>query len=358
MAVAFGKVHGDAESAPAGDDRDLVQRVVAGHEKAHKRVPRFVIGGQFPLFVGHHHRPALGAHHHLVLGFLELGHGDDAPRLARRQQRRLVHQIGEIGARKPGRAAGDDARLDIGRKRHLAHVHLEDFLAPQDVRVGHHDLPVEPSGPQQRRVEHVRAVGRGDENDAFGGIETVHLDEKLVQRLLAFVVASAEAGAAMAPDGVDLVDEHDARRVLAPLLEHVAHAARAHADEHFHEVGAGDREKGHVGLAGDGAREQGLARARRPHEEDALRDAPAEALELPRVPQEFDDLLEFFLRLVDARDVFEGDPPLFLRQQPGARLAEAHRLAAGPLHLQHEEYPHPDDEDHRQPVEQDGEERR
>ena len=157
-----------------------------------------------------------------------------------------------------------DLEIDVRGQRHLADVHLEDALAADDVRVRHHDLPVEAAGPQQRRIEHVRAVGRGDQDDAFVRLEAVHLDEQLVQRLLALVVAAAEAGAAMTADRVDFVDEDDARRVLLRLLEHVAHAARADADEHLDEVGAGDREERHVRLAGDGAREQRLAGARRP----------------------------------------------------------------------------------------------
>jgi len=40
----------------------------------------------------------------------------------------------------------------------------------------------------------------------------------------------------MTAHGVDLVDEHDAGRVLLALLEEVAHARGAHADEHLHEV--------------------------------------------------------------------------------------------------------------------------
>ena len=42
-------------------------------------------------------------------------------------------------------------------------------------------------------------------------VEAVHLDEQLVERLLALVVAAAEPGAAMTADGVDLVDEDDRR---------------------------------------------------------------------------------------------------------------------------------------------------
>ena len=60
---------------------------------------------------------------------------------------------------------------------------------------------------------------------------------KLVQRLLALVIAAAaEAGATVTAHGVDFVDEDDAGRVLLRLLEHVAHAAGADADEHFDEV--------------------------------------------------------------------------------------------------------------------------
>ena len=117
-------------------------------------------------------------------------------------------------------------------------------------------------GRRMRRVEHVGAVGRRDDDDALVGLEAVHLDEELVQRLLALVVPAAEARAAVATDRVDLVDEDDAGRVLLALLEEVAHAARADADEHLDEVGARDAEERHAGLARDGAREQRLAGAR------------------------------------------------------------------------------------------------
>src|SRR5207237_3328599 len=97
---------------------------------------------------------------------------------------------------------------------------------------------------------------------------------------LALVVSAAEAGAAVAADGVDLIDEDDARRVLLPLLEEVAHARSAYADEHLHEVGAGDGEERRVRLAGDGAREEGLAGARRAHQQDDHGHLAAELREL------------------------------------------------------------------------------
>ena len=163
------------------------------------------------------------------------------------------------------------------------------------------DVAVEPARPQQRRVEHVGTVGRRDDDDVGVGVETVHLDEELVQRLLALVVAAAEPGAALASDRVDLVDEDDAGGVLLGLVEEVAHAAGADADEHLDELGARDGEERHPRLAGHGLAEQRLAGAGRADEQDALRDARAERDELLRVFEELDDLRELLLGLLHAR---------------------------------------------------------
>ena len=128
--VGFGQRHRHAHGAAARDDGDLVQRIVFRHVQRDQRVPGLVIGGQALFVLGHHHAAPLGAHHDLVLRLLELGHGDEALVLARRQERRLVDQVGEVRAGEAGRAARDDARVDIGRQRHLPHMDLEDLLAP------------------------------------------------------------------------------------------------------------------------------------------------------------------------------------------------------------------------------------
>ena len=93
---------------------------------------------------------------------------------------------------KPGRAPGDDAEVDVGGERLALGVHLEHGLAADDVRRPDRDLAVEAAGAQQRRVEDVRTVRGGDQDDAALDVEAVHLDEQLVQRLLALVVTAAE----------------------------------------------------------------------------------------------------------------------------------------------------------------------
>ena len=163
---------------------------------------------------------------------------------------------------------------------------------------------------------------------------------------------AAEAGAALAADRVDLVDEDDARRVALRLIEQVAHAARADADEHLDELGAGDREERHARLAGDRAREQRLAGARRADQQHAARDARAERVELLGVLEELDDFLELLLGLVHAGDVVERDDRLVAEEHARAALAERQRLVVGALGLPHHEEEEAADQDDRQQARQ------
>jgi hypothetical protein len=195
------------------------------------------------------------------------------------------------------------------------------------------DPPIEPSGPQEGLIEDLRAVGRAEDDHVRVGLEPVHLSEDLVERLLALVVPAAEAAdvaRARPPHGVELVDEHDRRRCLLGLLEEVAHAGCADADDRLHELGGGEREERRVRLAGHRARQKGLAGPGRPVEEDAAGDARAERAVALRPLEEVDDLDQFVLGLVDARDIFEGDPVALAELEPARRRApEAPQHAAG-----------------------------
>ena len=205
---------------------------------------------------------------------------------------RFVHQVGEIRAGKARSAAREDREIHIFGDGNLARVHAENFFAALDVGPGNDHAAVKTAGPQQCGIENVGAVRGGDQDDAFVGFEAVHFDEQRVQRLFAFVVAAAEARAAMASDGVNFVDENDAGSVFLALLEQIAHAAGADADEHFDEVRTGDRKERNVRFARNGACQQSFSGSRRADEQHALGNASAELLEFLRVFQEVDDFLQ------------------------------------------------------------------
>src|SRR6185437_15859619 len=251
-----------------------------------------------------------------------------------------------------GGATGDDVEFYVRGERLAACVHTQDALTAGQVRLGDDDLPVESPWPQQRRVENVWPVGRGDHDHAALGVEAVELDEQLVQRLLTLVVAAAEASTSVPPDRVDFVDEYDRRRVGLGLLEQVAHTGSADADEHLDEVRARDRVERHAGLASHRPGEQRLAGAWRSVEQHTLGDLGADRQELGRSLQELLDLFEFLDRLVGAGDVGERRLRGVLSDQLGPRLAEVHHPRAAALHLVHEDEEQQEDHDERQPAEQ------
>ena len=224
-----------------------------------------MVGRDLLLLVAHQPGAALRAGDDAVDRLLEDRQGDLLDAGAGGQQRGLVEDVGEVGTGEAGGTPGDHLQVDTGRDRLALGVYFEDLLAAgHEVGPVDRDLPVEPAGAQQGRVEDVGPVGGGDQDDAALDVEAVHLDEHLVEGLLALVVAAAHAGTAVPADGVDLVDEDDGRRVGLGLLEQVADPGGADTDEHLDEVRAGDRVERHAGLAGDGPGEQRLAGARRP----------------------------------------------------------------------------------------------
>jgi cell division protease FtsH len=94
-------------------------------------------------------------------------------------------------------------------------VDVKDLLAAVDIGPRNDDLTVEAARPQKRWVEHVGPVGRGDDDDALIGFKAVHLDEQLVERLLALVVAIAKDKVLMGTERKSMVMTEDEKRMTA-----------------------------------------------------------------------------------------------------------------------------------------------
>ena len=333
-----------AQRLAARNDRDLVHRVGVLQDMPHQGVTALVVGDGRALDVGHHAALALRTGDHALHGLLDLVHRDLVLMAARGEQRGLVEEIRQVGAGKAHGELGQLLELDVLGKRLVLGVHAQDLLAAAHVGAVHGDLTVKTAGTQQRRVQDVRTVGGGQQNHGLGLVKAVHLDQQLVQGLLALVVTAAQAGAALATDGVDLVDKDDRGRLRLGLFEQVAHAGSAHAHEHLHKVGAGDGEERHARLTGNGLGEQRLTGARRAYQQNTARNLGTQLAVAVGVDQKVANLLELLHGLLDAGDVLE----LYLGARGlvglGVGLAELHRLVVGAHHLPHEVE---DDEDER-----------
>ena len=111
----------------------------------------------------------------------------------RREQRCLVHDQRQIGTGRSRSRGGDLVEVHVGRERHRPRVDLEDLRAPGLVRRLDGDPAIEAARPEQCRVEDLGAVGGPEHDHVRLGVEAVHLGQDLVERLLALVMAAAEA---------------------------------------------------------------------------------------------------------------------------------------------------------------------
>ena len=250
---------------PPRHDADFMHPVGVRQMPRHQRVPRLVVRGHFLFPLVDDPALPLRAGNYALNRFFKILHIDAGLVLPRRQQRRFVDQVRQVGAAESGCFPRHHVNLDFVGQRLARHVYFQDCLPTRHVRQVQRDPAVEPPRPQQRRVQNVRPVRGRDYYDVRVRLKSVHLHQYLVQRLLAFVVPAAQSGAAMPSHCVNLVNEHNARRVALRLLKQVPDPCRAYAHEHLHELAARYVEEGNPGLAGHGPRQQRLSRARRPH---------------------------------------------------------------------------------------------
>src|SRR5690606_6219326 len=126
----------------------------------------------------------------------------------------LIHQVGQVGARKAWGAASKDVDIHVRRQGYFSHVHFEDLRTSTHVGQGNHYLPVEAARAKQGRVEYVWAVSCRNDNDPLVGFEAIHFNQHLVEGLLALIVAATESGTALATHSIDFVNKQNAGRVL------------------------------------------------------------------------------------------------------------------------------------------------
>ena len=214
--------HGESTCHASRNNGNLVHRIGLRQAVGNDCMTSFVISSQLTFFVTDDSALLLRTGDDLGDGLFDLFHPDDHAVSAGCEQRRFIEHVLDVGRRESRRPSGENLRVNAFIQRLVAGVDLEDLLSSNDIRNADDDLSVETARPQKRRIEYVRSVGCSQNDDARILRESIHLNEQLVERLLSFIVTAAEACASASSDSVDLVDEHDARRVLLGLIEEVS----------------------------------------------------------------------------------------------------------------------------------------
>ena len=324
-------------------------------QRRDQRVANLVVGHDALFGVGQDGALLLRARDDKLKGRQQILLVDSLAPHAHGAQRRLVDEVGKVCTDRARSRLRDLVQVDILGQLDIFCVDAQRLVASGEIGPVDDDAAVKAARAQQRLIEDLRPVRRSKNHDALARIKAVDLGQQLVERLLTLVVA-AEFGVSRAADGVDLINKDDSRGDLRRLLEQIAHAACADADEHFHEIGTGNGEERNACLARDGLGQKRLAGARRADQQRALRELCADGGIFLRVMQEIDDLHERFLGLVLSGHIGKRDAGGLFHIDLGLALADAADAAAHALrHAAHEKAEQRiHDDDRQQPCDDKG----
>ena len=110
--------------------------------------------------------------------------------VARSNQCRLVTYIGYVRTTEARSLTGQEVHIERIVGLDGAQMHLEDFLTLVQVGKVNINLTVKTSSTQQCLVQHISAVGCGQNDDTAIGAKTVHFREQLIERAFALVIAT------------------------------------------------------------------------------------------------------------------------------------------------------------------------
>ena len=332
----------------ARNDRDLMHRICIRQQHAHERMTAFMISRKLFLIIAHDLGLAFRPCHDTFDGLFKLRHKNLLFVAARRQKRRLIHEIAEISTRKARRTAGKDIKICILIHRLALRVYLEDSQTAPHIRFVDHNLAIETTRAQKCRIQDIRTVRRCHDDDAFICRKAIHLNKQLIECLLTFIVAAAYTGTTLTAYRIDFIDENDTRRILLRLIKKITHTRSTNTNEHLDKIRAADGEERYTRFTRNSTCEQCLACTRRAKKQYALRNACTEIVELLRMLEELYDFLEFLLCFIRSGHILERNLHFVAACHTRTALAKGHDTAAAALRLLHDEKPHANEQKHRQ----------
>ena len=221
--VALLNLHGVAESAGgARNDGYLLNGSGVCLFCSNKGVTNLVIGDYALFLIGENRVLFLVACNNNLNAFLKVGLRGFAPVVPDGTESRFVNYVCKLCAGSAGGHARNVFKVNARCKADFFCVDSQNVLATLEVGKLNGNAAVEPSGSCQRRIKRFRAVCCGKDNYAVVAGKAVHLGQKLVKGLLAFIV-SAGSAVPFLSDGVNLINENNARCFFLGLAEKVAH---------------------------------------------------------------------------------------------------------------------------------------
>jgi hypothetical protein len=185
-------------------------------------------------------------------------------------------------------------------------VDTQDTGTSLEVREVDSDLSVETARTKQSRIKNVDTICGGNGNDTGVSVETIHLDQNLVDSLFALVVTPALTTTALTSDGINLINEDDAGGVLLCLAKDVTDTGSSHTDKHLYKLGTRDTDERNTGLSGNSLGEKSLSGSWRTVKDHTTGDLASVLGVRLGLLQKVNDFFEFQFSTVAPGDIVKG----------------------------------------------------
>ena len=341
VVVVFRTSHCVTSRLATWDDCNFVNGIAVLQSGCQNCMTCFVVGCDALVWFGNKTGLLLWAHNNLVDTFVYVIHCDNLSAGTYCQDSRFVQKVFEVGTGKARCDTSNRAQVNVCAKWLFACVNLQDCFTATNVWAVYVDLSIETTWAQKRWVQNVCAVGCSHNDDVCACVETVHLNQKLVQRLFSFVVTATKACTTLTTNGVDFVNKDDTRHVFLCLLEQISNTACAYADKHFHKVGTTHGEEWYASLTGNCLCEQCFTSSWRAYKKYTLGDTRAHIYKALWILQKVYNFSQFFLFFFGTGNVSKAN--LHVGYRFSTRVAKIHVLVVLTCNGAEQEDAHKDD---------------
>lgn len=170
-------------------------------------------------------------------------------------------------------------------------MNTQDMCSAFVIRQTKLDAPVETTRSEQGRIQRIGSVGGHQHLDITSWVETIKLVDELKHRSLHLVITSGTVVKSSTSNGIDLIEEDDARLLRPRHLEKLSNHPRALSYVFLDQLRTNDSNEGGVCAVSNSTGAQCLSRSRRSVEKDTLR----------RVDTQIDKLLGLYVRIGQIR---------------------------------------------------------
>mmetsp|Transcript_123087 Transcript_123087/g.193193 ORF Transcript_123087/g.193193 Transcript_123087/m.193193 type:complete len:205 (+) Transcript_123087:859-1473(+) len=201
-------------------------------------------------------------------------------------------------------------------------MHIEDGPSTVDIWQVNWNATVKSTRAGQSIVKDISTVCGSKNNYSSVALETIHLGENLVKRLLSLIISACLLATCTLPaNRIDFVKKNNAWCIFLGLTEEVANTRSTNTNEHLHKFRTRCANEGDARLPCDRTCHKSLACARWPLHDHAFGDLCANRSILGRILQKVHNFSQFLLCPIATSNITELNTSFRLQLDFRFRLA-------------------------------------